>query len=548
VTPTGVVLKVAVEGTADASGRDPGLAELARLGVSLRWRLVRNRARRAGRRSPWLSMVIGVVYMVGTVAGLLQVRHGSDALAAQRIVLQVSSLVFGWVFGPILIGGVDETVDPTRLALLPLRRGQMFWVQAVAALTGVGPLAASVGMLIGIPAGFAHDVPSAMIAILAAVAVVCLVLGLARSVAALLALAQRTRVGRDLGILLAAFLGGALFVVAQLTANMGGRRAARLVGWLEWTPWGWAGRAVVHAREGSIGPALGWLALAFAAAVVALVAWAQLSHLLLVTGERSARSAVRSADRAMPRAHTVFTAALSRQWIYVRRSPNTRVALLFGTAFGVAFPILQILQHGSRNVEGAAFGVLLAMLVNIGAAANLLGFDAGSLWIEILCGGPRREHMVARSIAVLPNLLVPTWIAAAVIGVWTGTARYVLIVAAVAVPVALIVLAEGMVTSIIAGWPLPDGDNPFGNRQASDGRGGRLAAVALGGLITIVGLASPIVGAAYVLRDGAGTWVAVAVGLLWAVGIDLAVVRWTERRLRCREPELLSHLAPLALN
>ena len=39
--------------------------------------------------------------------------------------------------------------------------------------------------------------------------------------------------------------------------------------------------------------------------------------------------------------------------------------------------------------------------------SNLLGFDAGSLWIEALCGGPGRAHMAARSLAALPNLLSP---------------------------------------------------------------------------------------------------------------------------------------------
>ncbi len=358
----------------------------------------------------------------------------SVGAADRRVLLHLSGLAFGWIFGPILIGGVDETVDPTRLALLPLRRSELFCVQAVAALSGVGPLAASAGMLLGLPLGFGTSPAAVVISLLGGVTAVAIVLGMARCVAALLALAQRTRAGRDLGILIAAFLGGGLFVVAQLAANVGGERAARFVDILRWAPWGWVARSVVAARTGAYGSSLLWLGAALVVAAVLLTVWARLSAYLLTSGERSARSRIRRRERVMPRADSVLTAALARQWIYLRRSPNTRVALLFGAAFGVAFPVLQILQHGSRNVSGAAFGVLLAMLVNIGATTNLLGFDAGSLWIEVLCGGPRREHMVARSIAVLPNLLVPTWLAAIVIGVWTQTARYVLIVSLIAIP------------------------------------------------------------------------------------------------------------------
>ncbi len=61
-------------------------------------------------------------------------------------------------------------------------------------------------------------------------------------------------------------------------------------------------------------------------------------------------------------------------------------------------------------------------------------------------------------------------------------------------------------------------------------------------------LASPIVGTAFLLRDASSVWLVPLAGLLWAVLIDVAVVRWTERRLKGNEPELLARLAPLALH
>jgi ABC-2 type transport system permease protein len=525
-----------------------GLLELARIGATLRWRLVTNRARRLGKRSPKLTVFVAVLYAIGTAYALGRVRFDDIDMAGRTAVLHLSSLAFGWIIGPILIGGVDETVDPTRLAMLPLRRSELFTVQVVAAVSGIGPLSAAVGLGVGLPIGFGTTFPAAVVSFICALIGVGMTVGLARTVAALLTIAQRSRIGRDLGILLAAFVGGAMFIVAQLASRMGGSTARSLLAGLEWAPWGWPARSVVAARVGEWDRALFWLLWAAFAMVASLWVWARLSSALMTSGERVVRSGTRRNNNVLHGASSVFGAAMARQMIYVRRSPNTRVALLFGIAFGVAFPILQILQHGSDSVEGAAFGCLLAMLVNIGAAANLLGFDAGSLWLEVLCGGPSRAHMVARSLAVLPNLLIPTWIAAIVVGVWTGEARYVALVAAVAPSLALIVLAEGLVTSLIAPFPLPDGDNPFGNRQASEGRGIRIAAIAFGGLGSILVLSSPIVAFAYLGRDSAAGWVAAGAGLLWAFAIAAVVVRWVGNYLNGREPELLSLLSPLAVN
>jgi ABC-2 type transport system permease protein len=524
------------------------LVALAHIGVTLRWRLVTNRARRLGKRSPVLALVVAALYALGTAYAVGRVRFDDLAMAERTAVLHLSSLVFGWVFGPILIGGVDETVDPTRLALLPLRRSELFTVQVAAALSGIGPLSAAIGLGLGLPIGFGTSPGAAVVGVICALTVVLMIVGLARSVAALLTLAQRSRIGRDLGILIAAFLGGGMFVVAQLASRLGGERAKTLLDGLAWAPWGWPARALTSARAGSWGTASFWLLWSALATAAALWLWAKLSETLLTSGERSVRPGRKNSGPVLHGATSVFGAALARQMIYVRRSPNTRVALLFGIAFGVAFPILQILQHGANNVEGAAFGCLLAMLVNVGAAANLLGFDAGSLWLEVLCGGPNRAHMVARSVAVLPNLLIPTWIAAIVVGIWTGQFRYVALVALVAIPVALIVLAEGVVTSLVAPFPLPDGDNPFGNRQASEGRGIRIAMIALGGLLSIVVVSSPVVVAAFLGRDSAAGWIAAGAGVLWALLIDVAVIRWVGRYLHGREPELLSLLSPLAVN
>lgn len=524
------------------------LPELARLGVSLRWRLVRNRAERLGKKTQRFAIFLGLVYAAGNIAGLVWMRFAEDINAERTLVLLVSSLASGWIFGPILLGGVDETVDPTRLALLPLRRVELFTVQLAAALSGIGPVAAFVGLGIGVPLAFANDALDVPIAMVAAVVTVLTVAGFARAVAAILALAQRSRFGRDIAVLTAAFIAGGLFVAGQLASSFTGEAARTVIDGLQRAPWAWSTNAIVALRADEMGTALVWLAISVATLAGSLALWATLSTILLARGERSVRAGRRSDRPVLNGATTRFGAAMAKQWIYLRRSPNNRVALLFGMAFGVAFPIVQIFQLGSDKPTVAAFGVLLAMVANVGATGNILGFDAGSLWMEVLAGGPSRVHMAARSLIALPNLLLPTWFSAVIVGAWTDQWRSVAVMALLAVPVALLVLAQGLVTSVLAPWPVPDGDNPFGNRQAADGRGGRLARIALSGLGMALLASTPLLVATFVLLPDAGVWLVPVVGLVYAVGVYAAVMRWVGRQLDGSEPEFVELLSPLALN
>ena len=524
------------------------LLELTRLGVSLRWRLVANRAARMGKRTQKFAYLMSGLYAIVNIVGLASARFTSDVAGERALIILVSSMASGWIFGPILIGGVDETVDPTRLALLPLRTRELFAIQVTAALSGAGPLGALFSLTIGTTIGFATAGVGFFVAPLAAIVTVIMVVGLARAVAALLAIAQRSRAGRDVSVIFTALAAGAVFVVAQLATNFSAERAAKLVDVLKQAPWAWPMRATLAARAGDGLAAFGWLVAGALAAVVALLGWALLSRFLLLRGERVVRTGRRGRGAVLGGANSVFGAALARQWIYLRRAPKARVALAFGVAFGVAFPVLQIIQHGAGGSPLAAFSILLAMLANIGATSNLIGFDASSLWMEVLAGGPGRVHMAARSLMALPNLLLPTWLSGLVVGVWTNQWSAVLLVSLIAVPVALVVLARGLVTSILGAWPLSDGDNPFGTRQGAEGRGSRLAIIALSGLGSGALLSLPIIGTAYGARDLAWRWLVPLGGLVWALVIFAAVLGWVGRRLAGNEPELVEQLSPIAMN
>ena len=540
-----VITPVAAVTTEPTSRGD--LISYARLAVSLRWRLASNRLKRRGKNTRRILILGAVGYTFASIVALGSARLLSDVDAAETLILLVNSMAFGWIFGPILIGGVDETVDPTRLALLPLRGPERYVVQLAAALSGAGPLAATAGLVIGLAVGYTNLDLSLLIVPAAAFVTVLLMVGAARALAATLAIAQRSRTGRDVAVLIAALISGTIFVLAQLARDLGSRGEA-IIGVMQWMPWAWPARSIISARAGDELTASGWLVLSAALAVGAHAAWNALSNFLLTNGERTAQSRRRSDRAILNNTTSVFGASMSRQWIYMRRSPNSRVGLVFGTIFGVAFALVQIVQQGEGNSTAAAFGILLAMFANLGAVTNVLGFDAGSLWIEVLAGGPDRRHMMARQLIALPNLLIPTWLSGVIVGIWTGRWSLVLLVCLLSFTLALNVLSFGMVVSARSPAPLPDWDNPFGNRQGNESRSIRLVGIVFTGLFLTMLLSLPTLILAVIGLGEWWVWFVPLVGIAQGSVLLALAVWWVGRFLAGREPDLIERLAPRALN
>jgi ABC-2 type transport system permease protein len=523
------------------------LVEIAKLGVSLRWRLSNNRLRRRGKRTRRFTLIASLAYTAFNIVILGAARFASDADAARTLTLLMASMALGWVFGPVLIGGVDETIDPTKLALLPLSWSERYVVQLAAAVSGAGPIAASVGLVIGLSIGHIRLGLSLVVVPIAALCAILLMVGAARALAGALAIALRSRAGRDAAVLAAAIVGGSLFTMAQLARDVGAR-ADTLIDAMGWIPLAWPARAINAARRGDDLVSLGWLGASLVLMVALHGAWIWLSNFLLLNGERSAQSRRRTNRSTLSGASSRFGASLARQWIYLRRSPNNRVGFVYGTVFGIAFALVQIVQQGDGSGAAAAFGILLAMLANMGATTNVLGFDAGSLWMEVLADGPGRVHIVARQLVAMPNLLLPTWISGIVVGLWTGEWTLVLLVSLLAIPIAVNVLTFGIVTSAIAPAALPDWDNPFGNRQSNEGRGLRLAAIAIVGIGVILVLSAPIFVLLFSVYESWLAWLVPIAGLAYAaIPFGLATL-WVGRYLRGREPHLIATLAPRAMN
>jgi ABC-2 type transport system permease protein len=228
-----------------------------------------------------LLLVLGVIGEMSAVSfvGYTRLSHG---LAVQVLFVVLTGLYVGWVALPLLQYTLNEGLDVTKLAILPVTRAERMVALLLATLLDIGTLAI---LAFFIPILLAWT-PSP-----AALALTCLALLLAylHTVAmSQLALAAvmgvlRNRRWRDLSIVIFALIGASCSLFGQVFGRLAERidlehGVAQLEGihldpYLQFTPPGMAARAIELAARGQYLPALGWEAVLLALAPLVLLAW-----------------------------------------------------------------------------------------------------------------------------------------------------------------------------------------------------------------------------------------------------------------------------------
>ncbi|HEY6797758.1 MAG TPA: hypothetical protein VI248_24040, partial [Kineosporiaceae bacterium] len=224
------------------------VAQLIRLLVRLKLTLLRNSLRTS--TSQRIATIVGaLVALLLTTTGtlLLALLRVVDASwAAFGVVAGGSLLVLGWGLVPLLVSGVDETLDPARFALLPLRARQLapgLLLSGVLGIPGVATSVLALGTLITwsrAPLPELLAIPSALLGVLTCV----LMSRLLTTAAARVLAARRSReVGTVVAVLLMSSLG--LWPTLLSQGRLRPADAAALVDVLGWTPLGlpWAGPA-----------------------------------------------------------------------------------------------------------------------------------------------------------------------------------------------------------------------------------------------------------------------------------------------------------------
>lgn len=528
--------------------------QVVRTLVGLKLRLLRNGLRRSPSRAAvfvlgsMAALAVAVV-LGGWLAGLHGRPGGSDAAVVLTAVVTVV-----WGFSPLVLFSTDESMDPHRLALLPLRPGPMLRGLALSALLGPGPLVSLV-VLSGAAAAAVTNAASLAAALVAVPLVLVTLVALSRAVATGNARMLSSRRGRDLavfgGLLAALGVQGSNFAFQELVVHSAGRGGpdlkalAPLASVLRWIPPA-AGMAAIHsAGAGSYAPMVLQLASTAGVLVLLMYWWRSALHGLMVNGDSSTLDVgrvVRTARRTgggrlgglLPSGRSGV--AMQRQLLYLRREPRVRVALAGCIAVSLV-PVVVLSVQGHANDYIMMFTGYLICL----QAPNLFGADGSAFWLIVSVTATARDaraELLGRVYALLCWGVPVTALAGAALAFFSNGWS--------ALPGALGLtwglfgcgIATGVVMSVLFPLTLPADGNPM--RTAAPGQTGTVLVNGCGSLIATglvflpFGIAAAVLGA-----EGGPLWVLLPLGPGYSFVVCAVAVRLAGRRLLRRLPEVL---------
>ncbi|MFI7610799.1 hypothetical protein ACIBP6_06125 [Nonomuraea terrae] len=419
--------------------------------------------------------------------------------------------MMGWILGPVVMGGGDETLKPEHFALLGLKSHRVATGLLVAAFVGPAPLISLTALLGLAVAGVRHAGPAGVLpAVPAIVLQLVLFVLLSKVAVGVLGLALRSRLGAvGAGLVNGAVLAGGsqIWVFLALFDQSGVPEAV----W--YLPSGWGLLAVRDDLAALAGLAVLDLLL--------LAVWAAL------LARRSGAARTSGRPRRPIRAASANGAVVAKELRTWSRDLARNHQLVFALSFAVCFGASPLLigWDGMLPSAGPIFVVMAA-----GLTSNLYGTDGTALWLTMLTPGATdvRGRQRAWLAVIAPVAGVVTVGSTAVAG-----GQWPLVLALLP---ALLGGAAGLVP-LLSVYGLVPGTDPHklsGNplRVSEDNGGLTGLAYLMLALVVVTGVPAGLAA----LRYG---WAGVAVGLAtgalcyWGLGL------MAERRLRAQGPELL---------
>jgi ABC-2 type transport system permease protein len=463
--------------------------------VRLKFRLTRNRLRRAGAWGMvgfimiWLGSVV-----VGALLGLLAFGAGhwwgGDGLS---MVFSVVGL--GWIVMPVVAAALDETVDPRRLELIPLKRGRLAAGLLAAAAIGPGTVITALaiaGACIWAATGAASLLP--VIGAGLALAIWCL--GSSRLVTTFLTDLLRSRRGRDVAVVAISLAVGIAVIFTNVYRP--GRRVTvegipelgLLGSTLAWTPPGAMGQAMAAFGAGRWSGGAGRLL--YGVAATGLVVWLWQIVLDRLATRTTGNPRVRTVGEGVSLVPRVFSgrsgpvyATAGKELRYMRRDPRFR-----SQAVGLVIALAAIGFGAGRFMIGTEYAPFLATVIAwivATSAFNLFGMDDRSFWAYVVSGVDLRQILAGKNLALslvgLPGVLVVAIVFSSIAGAFVHLPAAIL----AALSVLAVWLGVGNVTSVMGAFPMPE-SNLFGSRNTSAAAG----AVAIVGVLAAGALTVPL--------------------------------------------------------
>ncbi|MGC0410322.1 ABC-2 type transport system permease protein [Streptomyces sp. SAI-195] len=522
-------------------------APLTSVFVRLKLSLLRNGLRQSGgRRAAYVaSAALVLLFAALQLIGLIALR--GYAHADSLVVLLAAVLALGWAVLPLFFPGGDETLDPTRLVMLPLRPVPLVRALLTSSLVGIGPLF-TLCVFAGSVVAVAHGGAAYAVGVVGAVLALLVCVTLARAVAAANVRLLTSRKGRDLAV-----LSGLVVAVGAQLVNFGAQRLGSAgLGELDpvadvvrWVPPASAVGAMDAASDGSYGVALAQLALTAAALGLLLRVWARhLTRLMTAPDGSTLQSdsgAVRERGstglaRWLPAGRTGTT--MERTLRYVWRDPKTKAAWVTSLAIGLIVPVFNAWQ-GTGSVYFACFA---AGMLGI-QMYNQFGQDTSAFWMVAMTISSTRDAYVelrARALALLlitlPYATLVTVLTTAMLDDWRALPE------ALGLSFALLgaMLATGAWTSARFPYSIPQ----EGYKNVAPGQVGLAWVSIFGGMIGAALLCAPVIALTIWLNVSEGAedmaWVLLPVGAVYGAALTLLGLRLAAPRTADRLPEILT--------
>jgi ABC-2 type transport system permease protein len=537
----------AAAGTPTAVGGGTEVS-LTPLFVRLKLSLMRNGLKGSSKRKAvWITSLLFAIVVGFFVTLGLAMLHGHTH-AGTVVVLLAAILALGWAVMPLFFPSGDETLDPSRLVMLPLRPRPLVRALLASSLVGIGPLftlCLAVGSVVAVARGAAG-------AVAAVVAVPLLLLGcvaLARAVATANVRLLSSRKGRDL-----ALLSGLLIAIGAQVVNFGSQRLFQDGGLVKlepveavvrWLPPATAVGMVDSAGRGAYVEAAAQLALTLGALAGLLWFWERSLTKLMVTPDGSTLAAAaprKERDGAggvwsfLPDGRT--GAVMQRTLRYVVRDPKTKAAWVSALAIGLIVPVFNALQ-GTGSVYLACFGSgMLGVQMY-----NQFGQDTSAFWmVAQTISGPRdayeelRARAAALALVTVPYTVLVTALTAALLGNWAGFP------AALGLSLAVVgaMLCTGALASAHFPYSIPT-DGAFKN--VAPGQGGLAWMGIFGGMVASAVICSPVIALLiwFTVSDGLQDlrWILLPAGIAWGTLSTWAGLRLAAPAVSRKLPEIL---------
>ena len=557
--------------------------------VKLKWRLTLN----ALTKNVWaiIGTVFGALYGLGALGLMLAGAVGLGLKADPDVIMLVlgslgALLVVGWAVVPLLVTGVDSTLDPRAIAAwaAPSRRLAL-GLLAAGALGIPGCITAAVCLIPVLTWLLAGQLPAALLALLCAPAALATCVLLSRIIVTAAGISSSRR-GRETTAIIA-FVAFLVFTqLPNLIPRILGddptgflqqlRTLAKVMGLI---PFGWAFAAPGLMATGSVLSALVLAIGAWILPMILLPLWQRVVNKAMTSpGTSHTRTRAYAADGAgsdiqhrglpdvLPWARRLgaalpapAAAVAARSLRYWRTDPRylvqflsvllLPVVLVLGPALNSSRFVVYV--NGQRVENSFALGHAPAALLFMAPALAVfmgwaihddLGLDSTALWSHISAGirgaHDRLGRVVGAAAWQVPALLVVDLLMVA----WTGRWEALPAVTGACLALYGCALAWSCLASVLLPYEtLAPGDSPM--RSRTSGTAFLAALIQMVAILLLLAVCSPVLGVAvYGVVQAAPLWewVALVAGIVWCSLLLWGGVVFGGRMLDRRGPQVLA--------